>query len=141
LSPGHGRGYLGPSSQCYYESFFKQRVDALRAEGRYRVFADLELGLRQISEVETERDEMLQLAQPSSPAALLMRLKGIGAEFATVLYLEGLFRRFDNRRQLAAYAGLTPSPWKSGSIDQNRVSRRPVIRVCAPQWSSLLGCG
>jgi len=27
------------------------------------------LVLRQIGEVETERDEMLQLAQPSSPAA------------------------------------------------------------------------
>jgi transposase len=80
----------------------------------------LELVLRQIGEVETERDEMLQLTQPSSPAALLMRLKGIGAEFASVLYLEGLFRRFDNRRQLAAYAGLTPSPWKSGSIDQEQ---------------------
>jgi 5-aminolevulinate synthase len=25
-----------------YESFFKQRVDALRAEGRYHIFADLE---------------------------------------------------------------------------------------------------
>src|SRR6201984_1550560 len=24
---------------------------------------------------------------------------------------------------------------------KNRVSRRPVIGVCAPQWSSLLGCG
>jgi transposase len=76
----------------------------------------LELVLRQISEVEAERDEMLQPAEASSPAALLMRLKGIGAEFATVLYLEGLFRHFENRRQLAAYAGLAPSPWKSGSI-------------------------
>ena len=84
----------------------------------------LEFVLRQIGEVEAERDEMLQLTQPSSPAALLMRLKGIGAEFATVLYLEGLFRRFDNRRQLAAYAGLTPSPWKSGSIDQEQGDRK-----------------
>ena len=80
----------------------------------------LELVLRQIGEVEAERDEMLQLAQASSPAVLLMRLKGIGAEFAAVLSLEGLFRRFDNRRQLAAYAGLAPSPWKSGSIDQEQ---------------------
>jgi len=49
-----------------------------------------------------------------------MRLKGIGAEFATVLYFEGLFRHFENRRQLAAYAGLAPSPWKSGSIDHEQ---------------------
>src|SRR4029077_16958462 len=78
------------------------------------------LVFRQIGEVEAERDEMLRLAQASSPAALLMRLKGIGPEFATVLYLEGLFRQFGNRRQLAAYAGLAPSPWKSGSIDQEQ---------------------
>ena len=44
-----------------------------------------------------------------------MRLMGIGAEFATVLYLEGLFRRFENRQQLAAYAGLAPSPWIGSS--------------------------
>jgi transposase len=80
----------------------------------------LELVLRQISEVEAERDEMLRLAEASSPAALLMRLKGVGAEFATVLCLEGLFRHFENRRQLAAYAGLAPSPWKSGSIDHEQ---------------------
>src|ERR1700693_3735129 len=49
-----------------------------------------------------------------------MRLKGIGAEFATVLYLEGLFRHFENRRQVAAYAGLAPTPWKSGSIDHEQ---------------------
>ena len=80
----------------------------------------LELVLRQISEVEAERDEMLRLAQAGSPAAQLMRLKGIGAEFAGVLYLEGLFRHFENRRQLAAYAGLAPSPWKSGSVDHEQ---------------------
>ena len=80
----------------------------------------LELVLRQIEEVEAERDEMLRSAQAASPVALLMQLRGIGAEFATVLYLEGLFRRFENRRQLAAYAGLAPSPWQSGSVDHEQ---------------------
>ena len=80
----------------------------------------LELVLRHINEVEAERDEMLRPGQASSPVALLMRLKGIGPEFAAVLYLEGLFRHFENRRQLAAYAGLAPSPWKSGSVDHEQ---------------------
>jgi len=80
----------------------------------------LELVLRQINEVEAERDEMLRPGQARSPVALLMRLKGIGPEFAAVLYLEGLFRHFENRRQLAAYAGLAPSPWKSGSVDHEQ---------------------
>ena len=80
----------------------------------------LELVLRQINEIEAQRDEMLRLGQASSPVALLMRLKGIGPEFAAVLYLEGLFRHFENRRQLAAYAGLAPSPWKSGSVDHEQ---------------------
>jgi transposase len=55
-----------------------------------------------------------------APAAVLMKLKGIGPEFAAVLWLEGLSRRFANRRQLAAYAGLAPSPWPSGSVDREQ---------------------
>ena len=51
---------------------------------------------------------------------MLLDFKGIGAEFAAVLWLEGLFRQFDNRRQLAAYAGLAPTPWQSGSIDREQ---------------------
>lgn len=49
---------------------------------------------------------------------MLLDLKGIGPEFAAVLRAEGLFRHSGNRRQVAAYAGLAPSPWRSGSIDR-----------------------
>ena len=51
---------------------------------------------------------------------MLIELKGIGNEFATVLWTECLYRRFDNRRQVAAYAGLAPTPWQSGSIDREQ---------------------
>jgi Transposase IS116/IS110/IS902 family len=43
-----------------------------------------------------------------APPAMLLNIKGIGPEFATVLWSEGLFRHFDNRRQVASYAGLAP---------------------------------
>src|SRR5260370_501880 len=48
---------------------------------------------------------------------LLLRLRSIGPEFASVLSLEAFYRSFANRREIADYAGLVPSPWKSGSID------------------------
>ena len=37
-----------------------------------------------------------------------------------LLWSEGLYRRFDNRRQVAAYAGLAPTPWQSGTVDQEQ---------------------
>jgi transposase len=43
-------------------------------------------------------------------------LNGIGPEFAAVLWSEGFYRSFANRKQVAAYAGLAPTPWQSGSI-------------------------
>ncbi|TIY09690.1 MAG: IS110 family transposase, partial [Mesorhizobium sp.] len=56
-----------------------------------------------------------------SPApAMLLNLKGIGPEFAAVLWSEGLSRPFNNRRQVAAYAGLAPSPWQSGAVDHDQ---------------------
>jgi transposase len=76
----------------------------------------LELIAEQIKAVEAERDALIGNEVADAPVAMLMHLKGIGPEFATVLYAEGLFRHFDNRRQLAAYAGLAPTPWQSGSI-------------------------
>jgi transposase len=70
----------------------------------------------------SERDTLLKPApsETASPAAMLARLKGIGPQTAAVLWSEGLFRQFDNRRQVAAYAGLAPTPWQSGSIDHEQ---------------------
>ena len=93
----------------------------MKAEIR-RELERLDLLARQIKQVEAERDT-LAVASPKAvetPAVLLMNLKGVGPETATRLWLEGLFRTFANRRQLAAYAGLAPTPWLSGRIQREQ---------------------
>jgi transposase len=85
--------------------------DHLKAQVR-RELDRLELLLDQIKAVEAERDVLL--------AAMLLDIKGIGPEFAAILWSEGLFRHFDNRRQVASYAGLAPTPWQSGSVDREQ---------------------
>jgi transposase len=48
---------------------------------------------------------------------LLQRLKALGPTFAATLTNEVFYKDFRNRREVAAYCGLTPSPWRSGGID------------------------
>src|SRR4051812_32731510 len=43
-----------------------------------------------------------------------------GPEAAATLWSEGLFRTFNNRKQVAAYAGLAPTPWQSGSVHRDQ---------------------
>lgn len=95
--------------------------ERMKAEIR-RELDRLELLRKQIAEVEAERDALLRVEQAprESPGALLLKLRGIGPEFASVLWQEGLYRRFANRRQLAAYAGLAPSPWRSGDMKKEQ---------------------
>ena len=103
----------------------------------------LELLLEQVKAVEAERDAMLATAQgaatPAS-AAMLLDVKGIGPEFAAMLWSEGLFRHFYNRRQVAAYAGLAPTPWQSGSVDREQgvsKSGNPRLRTTMVQLAWL----
>ena len=111
----------------------RRRLDELRTgDGRplpkhlkvqiSRELDRLELLLEQIKAVEAERDALLAAQQvvAPAPAAMLLDIKGIGPEFAAVLWSEGLFRHFDNRRQVASYAGLAPTPWQSGSVDREQ---------------------
>jgi transposase len=82
----------------------------------------IELLLAQIKAVEAERDALLAAEQTIAPVppAMLLGVKGIGPEFAAVLWSEGLSRPFENRRQVAAYAGLAPTPWQSGSVNREQ---------------------
>jgi transposase len=70
----------------------------------------IELIIEQIKAVEAARATLIAEQAANTPAAMLLNLKGIGAEFAPIL----------TRRQLAAYAGLAPTPWQSGSIRQEQ---------------------
>ncbi len=103
----------------------------------------LELLLAEVKEIESERDKLLHAEEQvtRSPAKLLIDIKGIGQEFAAVLCHEGLFRHFDNRRQVAAYAGLAPTPWQSGQVDREQGVSKLAIHGCGRRWSSSLGFG
>lgn len=92
-----------------------------------RQLARLDAVIDDLKTVEAERDAIIgarAVTPPDgavpAPPTLLRQLKGIGPEFATVLWLEAFFRTFENRRQLAAYAGLAPSPWQSGGLDRDQ---------------------
>jgi transposase len=84
----------------------------------------LELVLDHLAEVEAERDELpYDVAACNGNAAMikqLMSLKGIGPETATILGRELFYRDFANRKAVAGYAGLTPSPYMSGALRRDQ---------------------
>jgi transposase len=51
---------------------------------------------------------------------LLQRLKSLGLVFAAKLTQEVFYKDFRNRRQVASYFGLAPSPWQSGGTDRDQ---------------------
>src|SRR4051794_15288962 len=84
-----------------------------------RLLDRLELVLEQIRVLEEARDAVAARdAAPGGEADGLIRrlagLKGIGPELATLLAWEAFVRPFRDRRALAAYAGLTGTPFDSG---------------------------
>ena len=75
----------------------------------------LALVQEQLVKVERERDLAPTPCQATERKRHeLLRLKGIGPTFAAVLSREVYYRHFANRRQVANYIGLAPSPYDSG---------------------------
>lgn len=92
-----------------------------------RELSRLELLLEQIAELDVEREAALKAATVDAPAPVqlqhtrtLRRLLAIGPETSAVLANEVFYRPFQNRRQLAGYVGLTPSPYASGALNREQ---------------------
>jgi transposase len=96
----------------------------LKAEIR-RELQRLELALQMIKALERERDAIVS-CEAVSPATNtkkiqdLVKIKSIGAQTAAVLVGEVLYREFNKRQQVGSYCGLTPSPFKSGSMSRDQ---------------------
>jgi transposase len=95
-----------------------------------RTMAELE---REHARLMLVREQLAALEEPSAqeeptPATaatarrqeLLLRLKSLGPVFAASLSHEVFYKDFDNRRQVASYVGLAPTPWRSGGTDREQ---------------------
>ncbi|KJC57012.1 hypothetical protein UP10_00185 [Bradyrhizobium sp. LTSPM299] len=71
-----------------------------------------------------EEEQAAQALPVPAPIAerrdLLLRLKALGPAFTATLVHELFYKDFRNRREVAGYCGLTPSPWRSGGIDREQ---------------------
>ena len=136
----HGIFDLDPRAKGFEETF----ADTVTAYGPpfpprarqeiLRLVERLSLVQRQIAEVEAERDAVARQGEaipaPAAPEgspekaaakiATLTQLKGIGANDATLLEHEIFYRDFRNRRELASWVGLTPTPWASGDTQRDQ---------------------
>ena len=104
----------------------RQEIDRLKER--------LSLVEQQLADVEAERDAVVRSGaklpiadvsegsdeQVAAKIATLARLKGFGKNDATVLINEVFYRDFRNRRQLASWVGLTPTPWASGDTERDQ---------------------
>jgi transposase len=83
-----------------------------------REFARHQFVDRQIRDLENERARKIRTAdeEPIGQVRKLLNLRGIGSNSAWLYVMEFFsWRRIQNRKQLAALAGLVPTPYDSGS--------------------------
>ncbi len=104
----------------------------LRDEVR-REIVRVQLVIRQLETVNAERDAIALMKRRDAGAiasdeaktddtmiAALTRIKGVGPNDASVLVREAFWRKFSNRREIAAWSGFAPTPWASGTISRDQ---------------------
>jgi transposase len=88
-----------------------------------RLYARIDFLDEQIDEIRQQRAEQLMYTNTAEVKKVrqLMLLKGIGPNSAWIFGMEFFnWRKFRNRREVGASAGLTPSPYQSGEMSRDR---------------------
>jgi transposase len=73
-----------------------------------------------LADIPAGADVCAAAAQMADRSARLARLKALGPVFAATLTNEAFYKDFCNRREVAGYFGLAPSPWRSGQTDREQ---------------------
>jgi transposase len=118
-----GQGIRGINVKRYYNTLAP--ADLVTGDGRplperlgreiAREIHRLALVQEQLREIERERDLAPTPCQATERKRhQLLRLNGIGVASAPILAREVYYRQFANRRQVASFIGLAPSPYDSG---------------------------
>jgi len=125
---------VGQGVRLAIKDDFIDRLDAVRTwEGLplppglqmriRREYERMELAERQIKELERERIDAIRYSEDPSVDMVrqLLKLKGIGLNSAWLYTMEFFsWRKFRNRKEVGALAGLTPTPHESGSSSRER---------------------
>jgi transposase len=76
--------------------------------------------LRELGQATDTAPVSAAAAEMGRRSAVLQRLKSLGPVFTATLTNEVFYKDFDNRRQVAGYCGLAPSPWRSGGTNREQ---------------------
>jgi len=105
--------------------FPRQLMREIRREAKLlamikRMLADVEAEIAGMIRDSRKRRHPAQRGQSHPIAIRLAAIRGIGAQAAGVLATEVFYRKFNNRREVASYLGLTPTPYNSGSVTRDQ---------------------
>ena len=96
-----------------------------RAHARLLIVAD------QLATIGAQQRAMTRAAEPTSPLAQLVRVKGVATTSAAVLLEEGLvWRAFQNRRQVGGVLGFAPVKYEAARSRATRASAGLGTRAC-----------
>ena len=86
-----------------------------------RAAARLAIVAEQLATIDASQTVTVHQAEPQSPLARLVQLKGIATTSASVLLDEGLeWRAFQNRRQIGGLLGFAPTKYDSGESQRDQ---------------------